>query len=98
MLIDPGATDSFIFPSIILRCGLTTHEQSNFGMVETTSSSQQSVGSMVGDCRVNIGGCDTKMNLYSTTVGTYDLIVGMDCLESRQAILDFYNKTTLLKN
>jgi hypothetical protein len=98
VLIDPGATDSFISPSTILRCGLTAHEQSNFRMVEMASGSQQSVGSMVRDCSVNIGGCDTKMNLYSTTLGTYDLIVGMDWLESHQAILDCYNKTVLIKN
>jgi len=80
VLIDPGATDSFISPSTILRCGLTAHEQSNIRMVEMASGSLQSVGSMVRDCSVNIGGCDTKMNLYSTTLGTYDLIVGMDWL------------------
>lgn len=38
------------------------------------------------------------MNLYSTTLRTYDLIVGMDWLESHQAILDCYNKTDLIKN
>eukprot|EP00253_Pinus_taeda_P013432 PITA_13432 len=98
VLIDPGATDSFISPSTILRCGLTAHEQSNIRMVEMASGSLQSVGSMVRDCSVNIGGCDTKMNLYSTTLGTYDLIVGMDWLESHKAILDCYNKTVLIRN
>ena len=98
VLIDPGATDTFISPSALLRCGLAAREQSNFRMVEMALGSQQLVGSMVRDCNVNIGGCDTKMNLYSTTLGTYDLIVGMDWLESHQAILDCYNKTILLKN
>eukprot|EP00253_Pinus_taeda_P009074 PITA_09074 len=98
VLIDLGAIDSFISPSTILRCGLTAHEKSNFRMVEMASGSQQSVGSMVKYCSVNIGGCDTKMNLYSTTLGTYDLIVGMDWLESHKAILDCYNKTILIRN
>eukprot|EP00253_Pinus_taeda_P021555 PITA_21555 len=98
VLIDPGATDSFISPSTILRCGLTAHEQSNFRMVEMASGSQQSVGSIVRDCSVNIGGYDTKLNLYSTTLETYDLIVGMDWLESHKAILDCYNETVLIRN
>eukprot|EP00253_Pinus_taeda_P028908 PITA_28908 len=98
VLIDPGATDSFISPSTILRCGLIAHEQSNFRMVEMASGSQQSLGSMVRDCSVNIGGCHTKINLYSTTLGTYDLIVGMDWLESHKAILDCYNNTVLIRN
>lgn len=38
------------------------------------------------------------MNLYSRTLGTYDLIVGMDWLESHQAILDCYKKKILLQN
>lgn len=38
------------------------------------------------------------MNLYSMTIWTYDLIVGMDWLESHRAIVDCYNKTILLKN
>lgn len=62
------------------------------------SSSQQSLGSLVRDCIVNIGGCDTNMNLYIMTLWTYDLIVGMNWLEYHQAIVDCYNKTILFKN
>jgi hypothetical protein len=38
------------------------------------------------------------MNLYSTTLGTYDLIIGMDWLESHQALVDCYKKKVLYQN
>ena len=98
VLIDLGATHSFISPIALLRCGLIAHEKSNFRMVEMASGSQQSIGSLVRDCIVNLGRCDTKMNLYSMTLGTYDRIVGMDWLESHQDVVDCYNKTILFKN
>ena len=98
VLIDVGATNSFISPSTFLRCRLIAHEHSNFRMVEMASGSQQSVGSLVRDFIVNLGGFDTKMNVYIMTLGTYDLILRMDWLESHQAVADCYNKTNLFKN
>jgi hypothetical protein len=98
VLIDYGATDSFIPPSSLIRCGLATHDQNNFRMVEMVSDVKQSVGPLVKNCIVKIGGCVTKMNLYSMGLGTYDLIIGMDWLESHRALVDCYKKKVLCQN
>jgi hypothetical protein len=78
VLIDFGATDNFIFPSSLIRCGLVAHDKNEFRMVEIASGVKQSVGPLVNNCIVNIEDCVTKMNLYSMALGTYELIIGMD--------------------
>jgi hypothetical protein len=40
MLIDYGATDSFISPSALVRCGLEDHDQNEFRMVEMESGAK----------------------------------------------------------
>ena len=40
----------------------------------------------------------TKMKPYTTTLGAYDLIVGMDWLESHRALVDCYKKKVFCNN
>jgi len=53
---------------------------------------------MVKNCIIDIGGCVKKMNLYSMGLGTYDLIIGMDWLESHRALVDCYKKKVICQN
>ena len=98
ILIDPGATDSFISPLALEKCGLASHAQSDFDQVEMASGWKQSVGRLVKNCIVMIGNVSTKMKLYTTTLGSYDLIVGMDWLESHRALVDCYEKKVFGNN
>ena len=59
---------------------------------------KQAVGALVTDCVVKMGNLCTKMNLYSTQLGSYDLIVGMDWLESHRALIDCYEKKVFCNN
>jgi hypothetical protein len=55
MLIDYGATNSFISPSSLVRCGLETHDQNDFRMVEMASGVKKSIGPLVKNCIIKIG-------------------------------------------
>jgi len=60
-----------------------------------TSGELQSVGLNVDQCRIDLGVCLTKLKIYVTTLGTYDLVIGMDWLEAHQAWGDCYGKRIL---
>ena len=42
---------------------------------------------------LELGVCVTNVNLYVTLLGHYDVIIGMDWLEARWAVLSCQSKT-----
>jgi hypothetical protein len=43
-------------------------------------------------CALNLGEFVTRVNLYVTILGSYDVVIGMDWLESHEAILNCKTK------
>ena len=82
ILFDSKDTDSFIYPHALDKCGLVACKQNDFTLVKMASGEQQLVGLSVEECIVNLGVCSIKLKVYVTALGTYDLIIGMDWLES----------------
>lgn len=78
ILIDPGATDSFISVSTLEKCGLAAQVQNDFAQVEMASGRRQTVGLVAKNCIMKLGGMVTKVKLYSMTLGAYNVIIGMD--------------------
>ena len=62
------------------------------------SSITQEVGLLDKDYEVDIGLCATKVSLYTTTLGSYDIIVCMDWLEDHEAMLDCKDKKLIVIN
>jgi hypothetical protein len=52
------------------------------------SGAKQKVGGKVMGCTLNLGDFFTRANLYTTILGSYDVVIGMDCLELHEAILN----------
>jgi hypothetical protein len=82
ILFDSGATDSFISPSSLEKSGLAAYEHDEFKQVEMASREKQAVGPSVDNCIVDLGVSTTRLKVYITTLGGYDLIIGMDWLEA----------------
>jgi hypothetical protein len=95
ILFDSGAIDNFISPSALEKCGLATYEHDDFKQVEMDSGEKQAVGPSVDNCLVDLGVCTTKLKVYITALGTYDLIIGMDWLEAHRAMVDCFAKMVL---
>lgn len=53
---------------------------------------KRNVGRMVKDWEVDLGVCNTKVSLYPTILGVYDVVIGMDWLERHEALLDCKDK------
>ena len=92
ILFDFGTTDSFISPYALEKSGLAAYEHDDFKQVEMASGEKQAVGPSVDNCLVDIGVCTTKLKVYVTALKTYDLIIGMDWLESHRAMVDCFAK------
>jgi hypothetical protein len=95
ILFDSGATDSFISPSALEKSGLATYEHDQFKQVEMASGEKQVVGPSIDNCLVGLGMCTTRLKVYITALGTYDLIIGMDWLEAHQVMVDCFAKRVL---
>jgi hypothetical protein len=50
------------------------------------------IGGKVIGCSINLGGFVMKDKLYVTVLGSYDVVIGMDWLESHEAILNCKTK------
>jgi hypothetical protein len=60
------------------------------------SRAKQKVGGKVTGCSLNLGEFVTKDNLYVMILGSYDVMIGMDWLESHEAILNCKMKQLIL--
>lgn len=78
ILFDTGATGSFISSYALNKCGLAARKQNDFRQVEMASGKLQFVDLNVKECKVDLGICSTKLKVYVTALGTYDLVIGMD--------------------
>ena len=67
-------------------------EQDEFIFVEMASGAQQKVGGKVTGCALSLGEFVTRVNLYVTILGSYDVVIGMDWLESHEATLNCKTK------
>jgi hypothetical protein len=56
------------------------------------SSSKQKVGGKTTDCSINLGDFVVKVDIYVMILGSYDIVIGMDWLESHDAILNCNTK------
>ena len=92
ILIDPSATESFIFGAVLKRIKVKAVEQNEFSFLEMASGAKQKVGGKVTGCALNLGEFVTRANLYVTILGSYDVVIGMDWLESHEAILNCKTK------
>jgi hypothetical protein len=56
---------------------------------------KQAVGSSVDNCIINLGVCTTRLKVYVTALGAYDLIIGIDWLEAHRDLVDCFAKRVL---
>jgi hypothetical protein len=95
ILFDSGVTDSFISPSALEKSGLVAYEHDDFKQVEMASGEKQAVGPSVDNYILDLGVCTTRLKVYVTALGVYDLIIGMDWLVDHRALVDFFTKRVL---
>ena len=66
--------------------------------MEMASGAKQKVRGKVMGCALNVGDFFMRVNLYIMILGSYDVVIGMDWLESHEAILNCKKKWLSLVN
>jgi hypothetical protein len=92
ILIDPGAIERFISSAALKKIKVKEVEEDEFKYVEITSNVKQKVGRKFIYYILNLGDFVPKVDIYVTILGSYDIVIGMDWLESHDSILNFKMK------
>jgi hypothetical protein len=59
------------------------------------SGEKKAVGPSIDNCIVDLGVCTTRLKVYTIALRAYELIIGMDWLESHRALVDCFAKRVL---
>jgi hypothetical protein len=92
ILFDSGAKNSFISPSALEKSGFAAYEHDEFKQVDMDSGEKKEVGPSINNCIVDLGVCTSRLKVYITALGVYDLIIGMDWLAAHRALVDCFAK------
>jgi hypothetical protein len=92
ILIDPDVTKRFISSAMLKRIKVKVVEQDEFRDIEMESRAKQKVGGNVMECSINSRDFVMKVDLYVMILGSYDIVIGMDWLESHDVILNYNMK------
>lgn len=88
VLFNSRATDSFISPFLVERCGLVVVKQDSCCQVELASGAKVATGSLAHKCELNLGKFITSVDLHVITLGSYGVVLGMDWSGAHGANID----------
>ena len=92
ILIDSGASHSYIDPRVVEILHLTRNKHEKSCLVQLAIGNKRKVTELVKSCSVDMNGMSTRVELNILPLGSYDCLIGMDWLDQHHAILDFRNK------
>ena len=93
ILIDPGASLSYISPDLVENCKLLVENFAKSWLVQLATGAKRKVISFVKNCAVTMDQFETFVKLNVLPLGSYDILIGMDWLEQHRLILNCYDKT-----
>jgi hypothetical protein len=98
VLIDPGATLSYITPNIVESNKLKKLKHAKSWLVQLAIGTKRNVVDFISDFEFNLGGQKIRTNLNILPLGYYDMIIEMDWLEQHKVVLDYYTKILSYKD
>ena len=98
VLIDPGATLSYITPDVVESNKLKKRKHAKSWLVQLTIGTKRKVVKFIYDLEFILDGQKIRTNLNILPLGSYDMIIGMDWLEQHKAVLDCYTKILSYKD
>eukprot|EP00253_Pinus_taeda_P003379 PITA_03379 len=81
VLIDPGATLSYVNPKVVECCNLQSVKFKNPWLVQLATGAKRRVIAKIKDCSFTIAGQPVTADLNVLPLGSYDILIGMDWLE-----------------
>ena len=93
VLIDHGSTHSYIIPIIVDICAFMRINHKKYWLVQLATGMKRNVSEVVEKCPLVMNGLITCVDMNVLPLDSYDVLIGMDCLEAHRVKLDHYNKT-----
>ena len=93
VLIDPGASLSYISPKIVEKCNLKTEKFQQSWLVQLATGTKRKVTHKLPRTEIKLNEFRTEVYLKILPLGSYDLLIGMDWLEKKKALMNFWDKT-----
>ena len=93
ILIDPGASLSYISPNLVEKCKLPVEKFVSSWLVQLATGAKRKVTSFVKNCAVIMDQFENFVKLNVPPLGSYDILIGMEWLEQHTVILNCYDKT-----
>jgi hypothetical protein len=98
VLIDPGATLSYITPDVVELKKLKKQKHEKSWLVKLATGTKRKVVNFISNLEFSLDGQKIRTNLNILPLGSYDMIIGMDWLEQHKAILDCFTKVLSYKD
>ena len=92
ILIDPGASLSYVSPSIVEKWKLSLKKFEKSWLVLLAKGTKRKVVNYVENCNLLMSQFKTQVKLNALPLGSHDILIGMDCLERHQVILIAFRK------
>ena len=93
ILIDPGASLSYISPELVEKCNLSVENFANSLLVQLATWANTKVISFVKDCTISMDWFETFVKINVLPLGSYDRLIGMELLEKNRFVLKCFDKT-----
>eukprot|EP00253_Pinus_taeda_P031732 PITA_31732 len=98
VLIDPGATLSYVSPKVVERCNLQSVKFKNPWLVQLATGAKRRVTAKIKDCSFTIAGQPVTADLNVLPLGSYDILIGMDWLEKHWSLVDCKTKVIYFRD
>eukprot|EP00253_Pinus_taeda_P020635 PITA_20635 len=98
VLIDPGATLSYVSPKVVEQCKLSSEKFKNPWLVQLATGAKRIVLAKINNCPFSIAGQSITADLNVLPLGSYDILIGMDWLEKHWSLVNCKTKTIYYKD
>eukprot|EP00253_Pinus_taeda_P034845 PITA_34845 len=92
VLVDPGATLSYVSPKIVENCKLQLTKFKQPWLVQLATGAKRRVLAKVSSCPLKVASQTVTTELNVLPLGSYDILIGMDWLEKRWFVINFKTK------
>eukprot|EP00253_Pinus_taeda_P025293 PITA_25293 len=92
ILIDPGATLSYVSPKVVERFNLQSVKFKNPWLEQLSTGAKRQVTAKVNDCSFTIADQPVTADLNVLPLGSYDILISMDWLEKHWSLVDCKTK------
>ena len=90
ILIEPGASLSYVSPTIAEKCNLSLKKFEKSWLIQLATCTKRKVVNYVESCEMFMSKFINQVKLNVLPLGSYDVLIGMDWLEMHHIVLNYF--------